>query len=132
MDKVMERLRWGQILEDCGVAVQDLYNAGKAKDAMVVRLVISHHLIDLISILMATRPIGRTDAVDVLRAADSIMRRESRMPDVEVPLVSIGQGDYRRDITEADVVKAEVARRSWADLCDRAFRRLSRVIGVAS
>ena len=125
MDKAMERLRWGQILEDCGLAIQDLYNAGRPQEAMVVRLVVSHHLVDLVSILMAKRPAGRTDAVDVVRAADSIMHRESRKADLEVPLVSLGQGDYRRDIYEDEkVLKFGVARNGWAKVCADSVRRL--------
>ena len=129
MDKAMERLRWGQILEDCGTAIQDLYNAGRPMEAMVVRLVVSHHLVDLVSILMAKRPAGRTDAVDVVQAANSIMHRESRKADLDVPLVSLGQGDYQREYHERDFVNAEDSkprRSSWLRRC------ALRVLGVVA
>lgn len=128
MDKAMERLRWGQILEDCGLAIQDLYNSGRAQDAMVVRLVVSHHLVDLISILMAKRPAGRTDAVEVVKAASSIMQRENRKADLEVPLVSLGQGDYRRDYHEQDFVKVEAPKTRRSSWLRRAALRMLGVV----
>lgn len=115
MEQAMERLRWGQVVEDCGVAVQDLINAGRCMDAMRVRLVLLHNLNETVSLLIETRPAGRIEAPTVVAAVDSILNKSSRQADV-APLVSLGQGDYRRDYFEADVVKAEVKKaegRNW-------------------
>ena len=115
MEQAMERLRWGQVVEDCGVAVQDLLNAGRSMDAMRVRLVLLHNLNETVSLLIETRPAGRIEAPTVVAAVDSILNKSSRQADV-APLVSLGQGDFRRDYFEADVVKAEVKKaegRKW-------------------
>lgn len=121
MEQAMERLRWGQVVEDCGVAVQDLLNAGRAMDAMRVRLVLLHNLNETISLLIELRPAGRIEAPTVVAAVDAILNKAASQR--EVPLVSLGQGDYRRDVYEADVVKAEVKKsegRNWLrELCAR-------------
>lgn len=120
MEQAMERLRWGQVVEDCGVAVQDLLNAGRALDAMRVRLVLLHNLNETVSLLIETRPAGRIEAPAVVAAVDAILSKP-----VQVPLVSLGQGDYRRDYfeAEAEVVKTEVKKadgRGWLrELCAR-------------
>lgn len=126
MEQAMERLRWGQVVEDCGVAVQDLLNAGRALDAMRVRLVLLHNLNETVSLLIETRPAGRIEAPAVVAAVDSILNRSTRKADLsQVPLVSLGQGDYRRDYfeAEAEVVKTEVKKaegRGWLrGLCAR-------------
>lgn len=114
MEQAMERLRWGQVVEDCGLAVQDLLNAGRSGDSMRVRLVLMHHLTETVSLLIETRPAGRIEARAVVAAVDAILNKSARQ--AEVPLVSLGQGDYRRDYFEADVVKAEVKKaegRNW-------------------
>lgn len=115
MEQAMERLRWGQVVEDCGVAVQDLLNAGRSGDSMRVRLVLMHHLTETVSLLIETRPAGRIEARAVVAAVDAILNKSSRQADV-APLVSLGQGDFRREYFEADVVKAEVKKaegRKW-------------------
>lgn len=121
MEQAIERLRWGQVVEDCGIAVQDLLNSGRSMDAMRVRLVLMHHLTETVSLLIETRRAGRIDAPAVVAAVDAILNKSARQ--AEVPLVSLGQGDYRRDYFEADVVKAEVKKteaRNWLrELCAR-------------
>lgn len=118
MEQAMERLRWGQVVEDCGVAVQDLLNAGRALDAMRVRLVLLHNLNETVSLLIETHKAGRIEAPAVVAAVDAILNKP-----VQVPLVSLGQGEYRRDLYEADVVQTEVKKaegRNWLrDLCAR-------------
>jgi hypothetical protein len=121
MEQAMERLRWGQVVEDCGVAVQDLLNAGRALDAMRVRLVMLHNLHETISLLTETHKSGRIEAPAVVAAVDAILNKSARP--AQVPLVSLGQGEYRRDLYEADVVKTEVKQnegRNWLrELCAR-------------
>ncbi|NBW18112.1 MAG: hypothetical protein EBR82_60075 [Caulobacteraceae bacterium] len=118
MEQAMERLRWGQVVEDCGVAVQDLLNAGRSMDAMRVRLVMLHNLHEIVSLIIETRPAGRVEAPAVVAAVDAILNKP-----VQVPLMSLGQGDYRRDYFEAEVVKTEVKKaegRNWLrGLCAR-------------
>ena len=121
MEQAMERLRWGQVVEDCGVAVQDLLNAGRSLDAMRVRLVLLHNLHETISLLTETHKSCRIEAPAVVAAVDAILNKSARP--AQVPLVSLGQGDYRRDLYEADVVKTEVKKtegRNWLrELCAR-------------
>jgi hypothetical protein len=59
-------------------------------------------------------------------AVDDVLM--NRVKPVKVPLVSLGQGDYKREIYEEDVAKALIARESWRSSCSRVFRRL---LGVA-
>lgn len=91
-------------------------------DAMRVRLVMLHNLHETVSLLTETHKAGRIEARAVVAAVDSILNKSSRQADV-APLVSLGQGDFRRDYFEADVVKAEVKKaegRNWLrELCAR-------------
>lgn len=83
-------------------------------DAMRVRLVMLHNLHETVLLLTETHKAGRIEARAVVAAVDAILNKSARQ--AEVPLVSLGQGDYRRDYFEADVVKAEVKKaegRRW-------------------
>ena len=134
----MSKLRFGQTVEDIGLAIQELRNEGRGLDACKVELTLEHHAGDMVRALMIAFPQGRIETRFVLMAADSVISRtteivlEHAAKLKAVPLVKTGQGDYVRETTEADVTRAETraaARRcAWMTLCRRA---IARVWGVA-
>lgn len=134
----MSKLRFGQTVEDIGLAIQELRNEGRGLDACKVELTLEHHAGDMVRALMIAFPQGRIETRFVLMAADAVISRtteivlEHAAKLKAVPLVKTGQGDYVRETTEADVTRAETraaARRcAWMTLCRRA---MARVWGVA-
>jgi len=98
----MDRNRYGKILEDVGLAIQNLDAGGCSKDAEWVRLVSMHKMYSLAKALDEfSTPIH---PVAILAAAHIVMQQERRKD--RAPLVSLGQGDYRRDISEDEVEPA--------------------------
>jgi len=98
----MDRNRYGKIVEDIGLAIQSLNAGGCSQDAEWVRLVSMHKLYALTKALDEfPTPIH---PVAILAAAHIVMQQERRKD--RAPLVSLGQGDYRRDISEDEVEPA--------------------------
>lgn len=128
----MNSLRFGQTVEDIGLACQELRNEGRVLEARKIELTMEHHAGDMVRALMAAIPQGRIEPRYVLLAADAVINRTAEIVLEHAaklqPLVKTGQGDYAREITEADVVQAETraaARRcAWMTMCRRAMARV--------
>jgi hypothetical protein len=88
----MERNKYGKIVEDCGLAIQKFDETGNTREAELVRLVSMHHMGDMAYQLEdAESPVHR---LTVLDAALLVLQQQSKK---SIPLVSLGQGDYRKD-----------------------------------
>ena len=122
---IQARVSWAKTAEDCCLAIHNLAAMGETLDATKIQLVIDSRLGDVVRVLQA-RTYGHASPNQVLMAVDDVLM--NRVKPVKVPLVSIGQGDYKREIYEEDVAKALIARHSWRSSCSRVFRRL---MGVA-
>lgn len=122
---IQARVSWAKKAEDVTIAMQNLASMGETLDATKIQLVIDSRLGDVVRVLQA-RTHGHASPNQVLMAVDDVLM--NRVQPRKVPLVSLGQGDYKREIYEEDVAKALLARDSWAANCKRAFRRL---LGVA-
>jgi hypothetical protein len=105
--------------------MQNLAAMGETLDATKIQLVIDTRLGDVVRVLQARTP-GHASPNQVLMAVDDVMM--GRVHPKKVPIVSIGQGSFKREIYEEDVAKALLARTSWSTSCKRVFRRL---LGVA-
>lgn len=122
---IQARVSWAKAAEDCCLAIHNFAAMGKTLDATKIQLVIDTRLGDVVRVLQA-RTYGHASPNQVLMAVDDVLW--NRVKPVKVPLVSLGQGDYKREIYEKDVAKAMIARESWRASCSRVFRRL---MGVA-
>lgn len=122
---IQARVLWAKTAEDCCLAIHNLAAMGETLDATKIQLVIDSRLGDVVRVLQA-RTYGHASPNQVLMAVDDVLM--NRVKPVKVPLVSLGQGDYKREIYEEDVAKALIARESWRSSCSRVFRRL---LGVA-
>lgn len=105
--------RFGQVVEDVGLAIQELRNEGRGLDARKIELTLEHHAGDMVRALVSTIPSGRIEARFVLLAADAVItnriemvmdearrvqaRRRAESQD-EAPLAVIGQGTSQREI----------------------------------
>jgi hypothetical protein len=124
--------RFGQVVEDVGLAIQDLRNEGRGLDARKVELVIEHHAGDVVRALAETFPAGRIEPRFVLLAADAVITqttalvlkqvKELKKQAAEAPLAVLGQGDYRRDIKADPPMRVRSG--LWSRFCARAARLL--------
>lgn len=105
--------RFGQVVEDVGLAIQELRNDARGLDGRKIELVLEHHGGDMVRALVSTFPSGRIEPRFVLLAADAVITNRIEMVMEEVrkvqarrraesqdqaPLAVIGQGSSRREI----------------------------------
>jgi hypothetical protein len=87
--------------------------------AMAIRLVIACRLGDVIRLL---DPVAEADPSSVMAACEAILQGD-RPKTKEIPLVSIGQGEYAKEILERDLV-SEVSKSSWMFRAVAAWRTM--------
>lgn len=87
--------------------------------ATAIRLVIACRLGDVIRLL---DPVAEADPSAVMAACEKILQGE-RAQLKEIPVVSIGQGEYTREILERDLV-SEVSKSSWMHRAVAAWRSM--------
>ena len=103
--------RLGQVVEDVGLAIQELRNEGRGLDASKIELTLKYVGADMVEALANEIPSGRIDKQFVVDKADAVIteriafimdevrkahaRREAKDA---APLAVIGQGTSRREI----------------------------------
>ena len=87
--------------------------------AMAIRLVIACRLGDVIRLL---DPVAEADPSSVMAACEAILQGD-RPKTKEIPLVSIGQGEYAKEILERDLI-SEVSKSSWMFRAVAAWRTM--------
>lgn len=112
---------YGKRVEDVGLALQKLANAGRRSEAMTIRLVSYYHLRDLVEML---RRHSCANAPEVYAAAAAILngqRAKVEKPAERVPVVIVGQGQTERRYYEEDFATrpSKAGPGAWARL--RAF-----------
>lgn len=112
---------FGKRVEDVGLALQKLANAGRRSEAMTIRLVSYYHLRDLVEML---RRHSCANAPEVYAAAAAILngqRAKVEKPAERVPVVIVGQGPTERRYYEEDFATrpSKAGPGAWARL--RAF-----------
>jgi hypothetical protein len=111
--KTVNEGRFGQVVEDVGLSIQEFRNEGRGLDARKIELVLEHHGGDMVRALISTFPSGRIEPRFILLAADAVItnriemvmdevrkvqaRRRAESQD-DAPLAVIGQGSSRREI----------------------------------
>jgi hypothetical protein len=120
------------VVEDVGLAIQELRNDDRGLDARKVELVMEHHAGDVVRALAETFPAGRIEPRFVLLAADAVITqttalilsqvKELKKQAAEAPLAVLGQGDYRREIKAAPPLRVRSG--LWSRFCARAARLL--------
>ena len=85
--------------------------------AMAIQLVIASRLGDVIRLL---DPVAEADPTSVMNACETILQGSKSK---EIPLVSLGQGEYVREIMERDLV-GEVQRLSLMQRAVAAWRTM--------
>jgi len=117
---------WAKTGEDVFLAMQRLVREGDTLDATLIQLVADQRMGELVRLLQVRTRGAHASANQVVAACDDIIAGRTSKP---VPLVSLGQGDYRRDYHEDEqILKFEVARDGWAKLCAKSVRRLLGVV----
>ena len=118
---IQARVVWAKTAEDCFIAMQNLASMGETLDATKVQLVADQRLGELVALLQKRTRGGHASAQAVVTACDDvILRRVEEKP----ALVSLGQGDYRRDFDEADFIRDRVQQ-------NRGVTWLKRLLGGA-
>lgn len=85
--------------------------------AMAIQLVIASRLGDVIRLL---DPVAEADPQSVMTACEKILQGDRPK---EIPLVSLGQGEYAKEILERDLV-SEVSKSSWMFRAVAAWRSM--------
>lgn len=117
---------WAKTGEDVFLAMQRIVGEGDTLDATKIQLVADQRMGELVRLLQVRTRGAHASANQVVAACDDIIAGRTVK---QVPLVSLGQGDYRRDYYEDEtVVKAGIARAGWAQACARGVRRLLGVV----
>lgn len=113
------------VLEDIGLAGQELLNTRKPTAAMRIRLVHAAKSNELVLAIVEKFPCGRVETEQVLEVADQILdgnaRRVAIVAQLQLaeeqnridalnthPLLITGQGSSRREYTEADAVRSSI------------------------
>lgn len=106
--------------------MHNLASMGDTLEATKIQLVADQRMGELVNLVQLRTRGAHASPNQVVTACDDIIAGRTRK---SVPLVSLGQGDYRRDYYEDHkAVKVWLARKRWAQTCARGFRRL---LGVA-
>jgi hypothetical protein len=123
---IQARVLWAKKAEDVSIAMHNLASMGDTLEATKIQLVADQRMGELVRLLEVRTRGAHASANQVVAACDDIIAGRTVK---QVPLVSLGQGDYRRDFYEDETaVKAGLIRSRWAQACARSFRRL---LGVA-
>jgi len=121
----METLEYWKRVEDLALIAQDLIADRNTGQATKMRLVCDEHLGDVVRALPERCELRGFSKGIVMRVIDRV---SSPNADRDYPLVVTGQGNYRREICEVDIVRAEVRR---AALRTRLVCAARRLLGVA-
>jgi hypothetical protein len=121
----METLEYWKRVEDLALIAQDLIADRNIGQAVRMRRVCDKHLGEVVRALQERCELRGFPRGLVMRV---IERVGNSTIDREHPLVVTGQGDYRRELYEVDVVRTEVRRGALRNRFVCAARRL---LGVA-
>ena len=120
----METLEYWKRVEDLALTAQDMIADGDTEDAVRLRLACATKLSKVVHALPKRCEIRTVSKHAVIWAIAQVEKEQTET----YPLVITGQGDYRREVNEVDIVQAEMRR---AALRSRLVQAARRLLGVA-